>query len=45
MTVHFTSIGVTKILKYIVHNFVTFEARDLIISFSKNSAIMIFIKI
>ena len=41
----FTSNGVIKKLKYIDQHFVAFEARDLILSFSKNSAIMIFIKI
>ena len=41
----FTSNGVIKKLKYIDQHFVAFEARDLILSFSKNSAIMIFRKI
>ena len=41
----FTSNGGINKLKYIDQHFVAFEARDLIISFSKNSAIMIFIKI
>ena len=41
----FTSNGVIKKLKYIDQHFVAFEARDLILSFSKNSAIMIFLKI
>ena len=35
----FTSFGVTKKLKYIDHNFFAFEAEDLILTVSKNSAI------
>ena len=35
----FTSNGVTTNLKYFDHNFVAFEARDLILSYSENSAI------
>ena len=41
----FTSNGVVNKLKYIDQYFVAFEAKDLIISFFSNSAIMIFIKI
>ena len=41
----FTSNGVIRKLKYIYQHFVAFEARDLILKFSKNSAIMIFLKI
>ena len=41
----FTSNGLIKKLKYIDQHFVAFEARDLILSFSNNSAIMIFLKI
>ena len=41
----FTSNGVIKKLKYIDQHFFAFEVRDLILSFSKNSAIMIFRKI
>ena len=41
----FTSNGVIKKLKYIDQHFFAFEARDLILSFSKNSAIMVFRKI
>ena len=36
--------GINK-LEYIDQHFVAFEARDLILKFSKNSAIMIFLKI
>ena len=35
----FTSFGVTKKLKYIDHHFFAFEARDLNLTFSENSAI------
>ena len=35
----FTSFGVTKNLKYIDYHFFSFEARDLNLSFSENSAI------
>ena len=35
----FTSNGVTKKLKYIDHNFFTFEGRHLIFTFYENSAI------
>ena len=35
----FTSFGVTKKLKYIDHNFFAFQARDLNLTFSENSAI------
>ena len=41
----FTSNGGINKLKYIDQHFVAFEARDLILKFSKNSAIMIFLKI
>ena len=37
----FTSNGVTKRLKYIDQRFLEFEARDLILNFSKNSAIIL----
>ena len=39
----FTSNGVIKKMKYIDQHFLDLEVRDLILSFSKNSAIMIFI--
>ena len=35
----FTSNGVTKKLKYIAYHFFAFEARDLILTISENSAI------
>ena len=35
----FTSNGVTKKRKYIDHHFFAIEARDLILTFSENSAI------
>ena len=35
----FTSFGVTKKLKYVDHHFFAFEARDLNLTFSENSAI------
>ena len=35
----FTSNGVTKKLKYFAHHLFAFEARDLILTFSENSAI------
>ena len=41
----FTSNGVINKLNYIEQHFVAFEARDLILKFSKNSAIMIFLNI
>ena len=41
----FTSNGVLKKMKYIDQHLVAFEARDLILSFSNNSAIIIFRKI
>ena len=40
-----TSNGVIKKLKYIDQHLVAFEDTDIILSLSKNSAIMIFIKI
>ena len=36
----FTSNGVTKKLKYIDHHFFECEARDMVLTFSENSAIM-----
>ena len=41
----FTSNGVIIKLKYIDQHLFAFEARDIILNFCKNSAIMIFIKI
>ena len=41
----FTSNGLIKKLKYIDQHFFAFEAGDLTLSFSKNSAITIFRKI
>ena len=38
----FTSNGVIKKLKYIDQHFFALEAKNLILSFSKNSAIMMF---